>query len=168
MSEPSVPRSTRTSPVDPSELGAAGLFVDLEPEDLAALASAARRRDVPDGSDLYVAGEPAGSMFIVERGHVALRAAEGERSTIVMTAGPGEVLGWSALRPNAKWMTTGRAVGSVQVLELPAAAVLALATSGTESGRRLTGRLLGLAADHLHETQAQLLRSGREGTITAG
>lgn len=168
MSEHDAPRSIPSTGLDPSELAEARLFAGLDGPTLAQLAATAHRRHVVDGADLYVTGEPAASLFLVERGHVALRATEGGHSTIVMTAGPGEVLGWSALRPEARWMTTGRAVGAVEAVELPAAVVFDLATSGSEAGRRLTARLLELAAQHLHETQAQLLRSGREGTITAG
>jgi CRP-like cAMP-binding protein len=144
------------------------ILADLPPDDLDALAAPARLRHLRDGDALFVASEPARSMFAVSRGRIVLRADVGDRPTIVMSAGAGELLGWSALRDDATWLTTGRAAGEADVLELPADSVLALLASGSPAARVLTRRLFGLAAEHLAETQRQLLRRGHEGPITGG
>lgn len=150
------------------ELRALDPFGALSESELTGLAGSASRRSLGDGSALFEAGQPAGELFVVERGQVALRAADAGRSTIVMTADAGALLGWSALRPGARWMTTGRAVGAVTAVALPAEAVFAVLTSGSPGAAQLAARLFEIAAAHLHETQTQLLRSGREGTITGG
>jgi CRP-like cAMP-binding protein len=143
-------------------------FEGLAPDELERLARSASRQSVRDGGALFEAGEPASEIYLLESGRVTLRAADARGSTIVMSAGPGELLGWSALRPSARWMTTGRAVGDVSVIELPAGVVFDLLTSGTPSAALLAGRLFAIAAAHLDQTQSQLLRSGGEGTITGG
>jgi CRP-like cAMP-binding protein len=152
----------------PDDLRRFELLAALPADDLDALAARARVRRLRDGDDLFVAGEPAASMFAISRGRIVLRADVGERPTIVMSAGAGELLGWSALRDDATWLTTGRASGEAEVLELPADAVLTLLASGSAPARLLTRRLFGLAAEHLAETQAQLLGRGHEGPITGG
>lgn len=144
------------------------ILAALPRSDLERLASSARPRTLRDSEALFDVGEPAGSMFGIVRGRIVLRASAEERSTIVMNAGPGDLLGWSALRDGATWLTTGRAVGDADVVELPAASVLELLGSGSDAARELIRRLFGLAAEHLAETQAQLLRPGHEGPITGG
>jgi CRP-like cAMP-binding protein len=154
--------------VEPAVLRRFDLLAGLPPADLERLGAAASPRPLADGEVLFRAGEAAASMFAVLRGEIALRAAAGDRSTIVMTAGPGELLGWSALRENATWLTTGRAVSECEIVELPVAAVLGLLGSASPAATTLVRRLFGLAAAHLAETQAQLLRPGYEGPITGG
>jgi CRP-like cAMP-binding protein len=144
------------------------LLAALPDADLERLAAAARTRRLADGDPLFTVGQPAGSMFGIARGRIVLRASTEGRSTIVMNAAAGELLGWSALREGATWLTTGRSVGDSEVVELPAGAVLDLLASGSSASRELIRRLFGLAAEHLAETQAQLLRPGHEGPITGG
>ncbi len=151
-----------------ADLGRFELLADLPVEDLERLAHAGSARRLRDGEALFVAGEPAGVLFGVTKGQIALRAASGSRSTIVMTARAGEMLGWSALRERAKWLTTGRAVGDAEIVQLPAEGVLDLLASGSPGARQLIRRFFGLAASHLGETQTQLLRSHHEGPITGG
>jgi CRP-like cAMP-binding protein len=150
------------------DLAGFALLAELPAADLGRLAESAVRRLVRDGEPLFVAGEPAASMWAIVRGRIVLRAAVGRRSTIVMNAGPGELLGWSALRDGATWLTTGRSVGDSEVIELPAERVLELVGSGSPAGVAFARRLFGLAAEHLAETQAQLLGPGNEGPITGG
>ncbi len=144
------------------------LLAALPDTELERLAAAARTRRLGDGEALFTAGQPAGSMFAIARGRIVLRAAASGRSTIVMNAGAGELLGWSALREDATWLTTGQSAGESEIVELPADAVLDLLSSGSSASRELIRRLFGLAAEHLAETQAQLLRPGQEGPITGG
>jgi CRP-like cAMP-binding protein len=151
-----------------SDLARFELLGDLAPDELDRLASAASVADLGDGDALFTTGEAADSVFGLVSGQVVLRAAVEGRSTIVMTAGAGELLGWTALREGATWLTTGRSVGRSRVVILPVEAVLALLESPSPTTRRLVRRLFGLAARHLEETQAQLLRRGHEGPITAG
>lgn len=155
-------------PVTAADLTACALFAGLPAEAVEPLLSVARRRQLEPGEVLFEAGQPAESCFIVEAGRVVLRARSGGRTTIVMSAGPGDVLGWSALRPGAEWMTTGRAVDAGSVIVLPVSALLDFLAGGSERTRLLIQRLAAVAAGHLAETQSQLLAGRGEGLITGG
>jgi CRP-like cAMP-binding protein len=144
------------------------LFAALPGEFLEPILIGAETRRYADGTALFQIGEPADHVFAIERGHVTLRAAHEAGSTIVMTVGPGEVLGWASLRDDARWLTTGRAVGDVEAIVFTADAVLDRLAAGGAAARQLARRLFGAAAGHLHATQSQLLRVGREGVITGG
>jgi CRP-like cAMP-binding protein len=154
--------------VSVADLAAVPILADLGADDLSRLASAATRRRLADGDPLFVAGEDAASVFAVVHGRVVLRASFEGRSTIVMATGAGELLGWIALGEDARWLTTGRASGEVEVILLPADALLELVGTGSPQARRLVRRLFALAAGHLAATQAQLLGRGGEGVITGG
>jgi len=155
-------------PVPVEELARLELFRGLPARLLAPLAASARRRHLADGEVLFEQGQPARSMYAILSGHLALRAAEGERSIIVQTLGPGETLGWSTLRDDATSLTTGRAVGEVELIELPSEQVLDLLASGSAEARVLIRRLFGIAAAHLDAAQSQLHRLGAEGVISGG
>ncbi|MCL6646538.1 MAG: cyclic nucleotide-binding domain-containing protein [Dehalococcoidia bacterium] len=159
---------TTDRPVTSADLAASGLFADLPSQSLAPLVGVARRRRLEPGEILFAHGEPAESCFVVERGRVVLRATAGGRSTIVMSAGPGDLLGWSALRPEARWLTTARAVDAVTVIAIPIAALLDFLAGGSEERRILISRLAAIAADHLEATQSQLIAGRGEGLITGG
>ncbi|HEY6058872.1 MAG TPA: cyclic nucleotide-binding domain-containing protein [Candidatus Limnocylindrales bacterium] len=157
-----------TAPVRPADLATFTLFHDLPTVDLARLSRVASRRRLADGETLFDQGGAAASMFALATGRLALRATIRGRSVIVQTIGDGEVLGWSALREDARWLTTGRAIGDVELIEVPADAMLDLLASGSVHARLLIRRLFGIAADHLDTMQAQLKALGTEGVITGG
>ncbi len=154
--------------VSGDDLARLELFRGLRPDQLAPLAAGARRRRLADGEVLFEQGRPARSMYAILSGHLALRAARGERSIIVQTLGPGEILGWSTLREEATSLTTGRAVGQVELVEFPSEQVLDLLASGSAEARVVIRRLFGIAAAHLDAAQSQLHRLGAEGVISGG
>lgn len=159
---------TTERPVTAADLAASALFAGLGAAELGPLVAVARRRRLAPGEVLFARGEPAEACFLVEQGRIVLRASVGVRATIVMSAGPGEVLGWSALRPDPRWLTTGRAVDAATVIVIPIAALLDFLAGGSPRTRTLIQRLAAVAADHLEQTQAQLLGNRGEGLITGG
>ncbi len=154
--------------VSPADVAKFALFDGLPDSALEALARAASRERLADGNALFERGEPALFMFAVEQGRLALRSSVDGRSVVVQTIREHEVLGWSSLREDARWLTTGRAVGDVTVLRVPTESILDLVASGSPWSRTLVRRLFGVAADHLEATRHQLQRLGTEGVITGG
>ncbi len=154
--------------VTTDELARLDLFSGVRSDELAPLAAAAVRRRLVDGEVLFEQGRPAHSMFAITSGHLVLRAAREGRSIIVQTISHGEILGWSTLRDHATSLTTGRASGAVEAIELPSNLVLDLLASGAPGSRLLISRLFGIAAAHLDAAQSQLHRVGGEGVITGG
>jgi len=157
-----------SQPVTPTELGRLPLFEGIPDAELMVLAASAARIVYGDGRTIFEQDDPATTMMSILRGQIVLRSSYGDRPTIVQTIGPGELLGWSALRDDATSLTTARAVGEVEVVTFPAERLLDVLTSGGPSGRILIRRLFGIATGHLQETRRQLHRAGREGVISGG
>ena len=155
-------------PVTPTDLGHLPLFEGVPDAELLILAASASRVAYADGETIFEQGDPATTVMSILRGQIVLRSADGDRSTIVQTIGPGELLGWSALRDDATTLTSARAIGQVEVLAFPAERLLDVLATGGASGRLLIRRLIGIATTHLQATRMQLHRAGREGVITGG
>jgi CRP-like cAMP-binding protein len=144
------------------------LLRGLPAADLAALAAAATRTTLADGDVLFEQGEPAATLYVVVSGGLVLRAAGNGRSVIVETIGPGDVVGWSAMREEATTLSTARATGSTSVIAIPVDLIVDLASGGSSQARLIVRRLIDLAAGQLEASRAQLLQVGREGVISGG
>ncbi len=161
--------------VSAADLRRFALFAGLPDADLAGLAAAAGRRGLSDREVLVTRGEPASDVWWVVAGRLTLSIEHDGRSVVVMTLGPGDMLGWSALREEgpegtggARALTTARSVGATELVSLPAGRLREALETCTPAARTLVRRLLAIAAADLEGTRAQLLRLGREGPITAG
>lgn len=155
-------------PVTADDLGRFAPFADLPADDLAGLAAQSERRRIGDGDALFEQGRPAATMFAVEQGQVVLRSAGAARATIVMIATAGEVLGWVTLRPEATWLTNGRASGETVVIAIPTELILDLLARGGPASRDFAQRLFALAASHLAATQTQLVGARVDAVISGG
>jgi CRP-like cAMP-binding protein len=151
-----------------ADLANVSLFADLPEDELAALAEQSRARPLGDGDVLFEQGQPARNLYVVVSGGLVLRAGDGGSSVIVDTLRPGDLVGWSAMRPGAITLSTARAVGPSKVIAIPVDPIIDLAAGGSRESRRLVQRIVALAATHLEASWAQLLQVGREGVITAG
>jgi CRP-like cAMP-binding protein len=155
-------------PITADELASNALFRDLPGTDLESLAAAASRSLLDDGNVLFAQGDPAHALYIVRRGGLVLRASRHGRSVIVETVGPGQVVGWAAMREGATTLATARAVGRTEIIAIPVDPIIDLAAGGSSQSRLLVRRIVGLAAAQLEASREQLLQAGREGVITAG
>jgi CRP-like cAMP-binding protein len=154
--------------VTAEELGALRLFENLGQAMRASLAATAAHRRLADGETLYAQGGDPRELFVVLRGRLALHVADGGRSTMVQSVHAPDVLGWSALREDPHWLTTARAIGPVEVVALPLAAILDAIEAGGPDARRLVQRLFGVGAAHLDAVRQQLQQPSRETIITGG
>ena len=136
---------------------------DPRPVTAADLAALEFFEGLPEG-----ALEPGASIYWLVRGRLAIRIAHDGHSLIVMTLEPGEILGWSTLRGHATTLSTARAAGPTELIEVPTEVVLDLLASGLPESRLLIQRLAAAASDHLERTRHQLLNRGHNGLITGG
>jgi len=151
-----------------ADLETVPLFRGLPGDELARLAEPATRRRLADGEVLFEQGQPARNLYVVVSGSVLLRTGETLTSVIVDNLGPGDLVGWSAMRENAMTLSTGIAAGPAEVVAIPVEPIIELVTSGSAGSRTLFQRIVGLAAGHLDAAWGQLLQVGREGPITGG
>jgi len=150
------------------ELAGVALFEVLPDDELGTLAKASTRHRLSDGEVLFEQGQPARTLYVVVRGGLVLRAEDRGRAVIVDTLRPGDLVGWAAMREGATALSTSRAVGSTEVIAIPADDIVALAAGGSRVAELLVRRIVALAAQHLEASWKQLLQVGREGVITAG
>jgi len=154
--------------VTAEELGRLRLFENLSDATLTTLAATAAHRRLADGATLYAQGGDPRELFVVVRGRLVLHVSDGGRSTMVQIVYAPDVLGWSALREDARWLTTARAIGPVEVVALPLVAILDAIEAGGPDARRLAQRLFGVGAAHLDAVRQQLQQPSRETIITGG
>ena len=154
--------------VTADEIARVSLFEGLPAEDLAALAAVAARRRLGDGEALFEQGQPARTLHVVVEGGLVLRAEADGRSVIVESLGPGDLVGWSAMREGAVTLSTARATGATEVIAIPIETIVDLAAGGSRESARLIRRIVGLAARHLEMSWNQLLQKGSEGVISGG
>jgi CRP-like cAMP-binding protein len=156
------------NPVTAAELARVSLFEGLPEDELAGLAAVSTRRTLSDGDVLFEQGQPAGTLYVVLAGGLVLRAGGDGSSVIVDTLRPGDLVGWSAMREGATTLSTGRAVGSAEVVAIPVDPIVDLAAGGSRESKRLVRRIVAVAAAHLEASWSQLLQARREGVISAG
>lgn len=138
-------------------LSALPVAADLDPGDRAKLAAIARLEQHPAGARLFVEGEAADGVYLLVDGRVALglRVA-GAPDATVLTVGPGELVGWSALTGEAR-VTTARALDPIRVIFLPRPELLALCDADHDIGYAVMRLALVEVARRLQDTRMQLL-----------
>ncbi len=132
-------------------------FADLADRGRAAVAALARVEQVPAGTTLFRESDPADDLRFLLEGHLTLGIRVGGRGeVIVLSLGPGDIVGWTALLGGA-WTATARAVAPSALLRLPGAGLAALCERDHDLGYALMKRLFAATALRLHDTRLQLL-----------
>ncbi|HEY9855147.1 MAG TPA: Crp/Fnr family transcriptional regulator [Stenomitos sp.] len=95
------------------------LFQDLEPEELEAIASIARKRQVPKGSILFYVDDPGNACYIVVDGKVKIVVNSGDgREHILGILGPSDLFGEMSLIDGQPRSATAIAVEETSVLTI--------------------------------------------------
>jgi CRP-like cAMP-binding protein len=157
-----------SGPVTSADLRALRVFGGLGDAALERLAGAAQRRSLANSDTLYEQGGEARELFAVVKGRLGLRVSDGERWTTVQSVEAEDLLGWSALRENARWLTTARALGPADVIAIPLETILDVIEAGGPDARRLAQRLFGVGAAHLDAVRQQLQQPARDTVISGG
>ncbi len=98
-------------------------FADLDDAERAAVAAIARVEQVPAGTTLFRESDPADNLRFILEGRILLGMRFGGRGeVIVLSLGPGELLGWTALL-GGTWTATARAATHSTLVSLPGAEV---------------------------------------------
>jgi CRP-like cAMP-binding protein len=94
------------------------LFRDIDEADCKTLAASARPMDVPCGSVIFAAGDPADAVYILASGTVEIHdASDGSRP--LARLGPNEVFGWHSTLTGAPTSDTAVATTDVSLWILP-------------------------------------------------
>lgn len=143
--------------VEQSEL-LRGLSVD-EAERVRALGTHIR---LPSGSELFPLGAPADSLFLVERGRIALtlpmQVRQQKEDVLIEERSPGQAFGWSALIPPHRFTLKASAPLDSEVLSIPRTALLQFFAAQPEIGYIVTQNVAEVMGQRLQVFQAMWLR----------
>ncbi|PRP96547.1 transcriptional activator FtrB [Enhygromyxa salina] len=139
------------------------LLCDLDDGQLERIAAIASIERVKTGDIVVEEQGPANSIRAVAEGRVSIAVSVPGRGELpVCTVSVGEILGWSALLPQARWLATARAVKDTTLIVLRGAALLDLYEQDRELGYRVMHRTFETVAERLHDTWLQLMDSYRQ------
>ena len=131
------------------------LFQGLDRETLALLVSDSRRRDYAPGEVVFVEGEPAEGLYVLESGWVrAVKTSEQGREQVLQFVGPGEAFNTVAIFARGLSPATAVALEPSTAWVIPRESILRLLQERPEFARRVLENmaermlhLVGLVAD---------------------
>lgn len=133
-------------------------FSGLPDHALAALASLAEERSFAAGSVIFREGAPCREIHVIESGRVALEMRVPGRGSIrILTAGPGELLGWSPLLSAGVMTATAIALEPTTALAFSGTRLRELCESQAEIGRLVMEKTAISVSERLIATRLQLL-----------
>ena len=110
------------------------------------------------GNVIFSEGDEHPRLYLISAGEVALEMCVPARGcTRILTLGPGELLGWSALFGEARMTATAIAQTSVHLLVASGQAVHALCEADHEFGYELMREIAAALSKRLVATRLQLL-----------
>ena len=95
------------------------VFGGLPDDKLQRFAAAADFVEFPEGAVVFREGDPTSCVLFVSTGSAALElCAPGVGCRQILTAGPGELLGWSAILGQPEYTATARALEQLQAVKI--------------------------------------------------
>lgn len=144
--------------IDVALLGEMSFAKGLPPRTLEALATMATLETVPGWGVLFREGSQCHDLFLVQSGFFALDMHVPARGHVtILTVGPGELLGWSALLGAGLMTATATAVEESRVITLPGDQLRMLCQVDHEFGNSLMRHLAVALSQRLLATRLQLL-----------
>ena len=138
------------------------LLQGLSIEDAQRVTALGRRIRVPSGGELFSLGSSADSLFVVERGRIALtlpmQVHQHAEDVLIEERSPGQAFGWSALIPPHRFTLKATAPLDSEVLALPRTALLAYFAAHPEVGYIVTQNVAEVMGRRLQVFQAMWLR----------
>ncbi len=130
----------------------------LSPETQDRLLSMARRVRFHAGEFIFRDGDFTTQMFLISTGQVSiLMNGRFGKPTTLVSLGPGDMFGWSALVQPQFATASARAVTTSEVLAISAEAIIELAKGDAEFGCELYRAVIEVMATRLRATRLQLL-----------
>lgn len=138
------------------------LLQGLDEDDIRAVRALAVTLRLRAGDALFDLGATAESLFLIERGRIALtlpmRVDGREADLLVEEKTAGQAVGWSALIPPHRFTLKATAPVESELLALPRDTLLALFDRRPEIGYRVTRNVAAIVGQRLHVFQAMWLR----------
>lgn len=131
---------------------------DLPPELLRKLANLACEVSFAENQILFREADIGEFVYLIDEGQVALDIrVPGRGRATILTVGPGQMLGWSALFPSGHKTAGARAVKPTRAIALNAAQLREAMQEDHELGCAMLWRVAEVIAGRLKATRLQLL-----------
>lgn len=130
----------------------------LAPGEVEALAELASLTDFEAGVQIFDAGEPAETFYLVVSGLVTLEVDTGAVLTrTIQQIAEGSALGWSWLFPPYVWQFAAVAKSPVRTISFDAEALRNHFVSNPSCGYQVLAKVAEVMADRLHATRRQVI-----------
>ena len=130
----------------------------LEPKHLEKLAGMAFEATFSKGETIFSEGDLGDALYLIRTGRAAVETyVPGQGRVTILTVGPGQLLGWSALFPNKHKTASSQALMDTQVIALSASQLRAACQEDCELGYAVIWRIAELVANRLKATRLQLI-----------
>ena len=150
--------------IAPETIESFSAFSELEENEVQALATLAEEERYRPGQFIFHEGDPANKLYLLLEGRVEMMMAtnaDGTQRALVMTAGPGEIFGWSSLVEPYQLTASAHCATPVRVVAITASGVRALMAMSCSLGYRLMQKGCQTASARLRATRVQLLSTVR-------
>lgn len=130
----------------------------LKPEHLEKLASMATERSYSEGEILFREGDLCQVVYLVREGQVAIQIHVPGRGRLnILTVGPGQLVGWSALFARRLMTATVCATTATRLIAINADQLRVACEEDHHLGHALIWRVAEIIAERLKATRLQLL-----------
>lgn len=140
----------------------ADVLVGIAEEEAAGVLALGSRIALSAGQVLFNLGDAAQSLFVVQRGRIALTlpmtVRDKEQDVLIEERSPGQSLGWSALVPPHRFTLKAAAAVDTEVLALPRAALFDHFAKHPAVGYAVTRNLSAVVGNRLQVMQTMWLR----------
>ncbi len=138
------------------------LLRNLGDDEAARVMALGTRIRLQSGEELFRLGAPAESVFVIERGRIALtlpiQVGGREEDILVEERVTGQTVGWSGLIPPHRFTLRATAPLETEVVALPRAALLEYFAAHPAAGYVVTRNLASVVGQRLQVFQAMWLR----------
>lgn len=139
-------------------IGGNRLLVGASDATIAVMAGCAAPVTFADGHLIMSEGQPADTLYLVQRGQVSLEVhAPGQGTLVIETVGPGHVVGWSWMFPPYRWSVDARASGEVEAIAVDGPCLRAKVEADPVFGLELARRIGAEMLERLQGTRLRLL-----------
>jgi CRP/FNR family transcriptional regulator, cyclic AMP receptor protein len=140
----------------------ADVLVGIADEDARRVLALGSRIALSAGQVLFNLGDAAESLFVVDRGRIALTlpmtVRDREQDVLIEERSPGQSLGWSALVPPHRFTLKAAAAVDTEVLALPRATLFDHFAANPAVGYAVTRNLSAVVGQRLQVMQTMWLR----------
>jgi CRP-like cAMP-binding protein len=143
------------------ELRKYDIFLDLESNELAALARIADVVHASEGEAIIEEGQPARTFYVMDQGNLMIAFADGRALTL---HGRGEVVGWSAIIHPTHYTGDVICLTDCSFIAFPGSELLRLVQSNVATGTKIMRTVSQRVANRipfLAETVTRRLKGGR-------